>query len=70
MKEEKDIKVLLSSPQGQTVPLEYPVHCQLFIGLLLVSTVSCVPITALYVFCKKRKEDRRQKRHTVTTVSA
>lgn len=50
--------------------MEYPVYCQVFIGLLLVSTVSCVPLTALYAFYQKRKEDKRRKSHTLTTLSA
>ncbi|KAI3361568.1 hypothetical protein L3Q82_013716, partial [Scortum barcoo] len=57
--------------QGKSVVTEYPVFGQLFIGLLLVSSVSCVPITALYVYCKKRKHGHHQKRQrTVSTVSA
>ncbi|KAG8009734.1 Sodium-and chloride-dependent transporter XTRP3 [Nibea albiflora] len=56
---------------GTSVVTEYPVYGQLFIGLLLVSSVSCVPLTALYVFCKKRKLGNHEKReHTVSTVSA
>lgn len=50
--------------------MEYPVYCQLFIGLLLVSTVSCVPLTALYAFYKKRKQDKRRKSHALTTLPA
>uniref|UniRef100_H2SKA2 Transporter n=1 Tax=Takifugu rubripes TaxID=31033 RepID=H2SKA2_TAKRU len=44
---------------GKAEPMEYPVYCQLFIGLLLVSTVSCVPLNALYAFYQKRKQDKR-----------
>ncbi|KAM9426001.1 sodium- and chloride-dependent transporter XTRP3 [Pholidichthys leucotaenia] len=56
---------------GKTVETEYPVFGQAFIGLLIVSAVSCVPIFALYTYCKKRKyanPDKRQR--TVSTVSA
>ncbi|TWW79959.1 Sodium- and chloride-dependent transporter XTRP3 [Takifugu flavidus] len=55
---------------GKAEPMEYPVYCQLFIGLLLVSTVSCVPLNALYAFYQKRKQDKRRKSHTLTTLSA
>uniref|UniRef100_A0A665TLW5 Transporter n=1 Tax=Echeneis naucrates TaxID=173247 RepID=A0A665TLW5_ECHNA len=40
---------------GKSEVLDYPVFGQVFIGLLLVSSISCVPLTALYAFCKKRK---------------
>ncbi|XP_034730804.1 sodium- and chloride-dependent transporter XTRP3-like [Etheostoma cragini] len=40
---------------GKSVETEYPVFAQVFIGLLLVSSVSCVPLTALYVYCRQRK---------------
>lgn len=39
---------------GESVATAYPPFGQAFIGLLLVSSVSCVPLTALYVYCKKR----------------
>lgn len=42
------------SLQGKSVVTEYPVFGQIFIGLLLVSSVSCVPLTALYVYCRRR----------------
>uniref|UniRef100_A0A3B4X9X6 Transporter n=1 Tax=Seriola lalandi dorsalis TaxID=1841481 RepID=A0A3B4X9X6_SERLL len=49
---------------------EYPVFGQVFIGLLLVSSVSCVPLTALYVFCRKRKRGNHHKwERSVNTVS-
>ncbi|TDH12220.1 hypothetical protein EPR50_G00069740 [Perca flavescens] len=41
---------------GRSVVTEYPVFAQVFIGLLLVSSVSCVPLTALYVYCRQRKD--------------
>ncbi|TNN02096.1 hypothetical protein fugu_009583 [Takifugu bimaculatus] len=55
---------------GKAEPMEYPVYCQLFIGLLLVSTVSCVPLNALYAFYQKRKQDKSRKSHALTTLSA
>ncbi|XP_076594330.1 sodium- and chloride-dependent transporter XTRP3 [Chaetodon auriga] len=56
---------------GKSVVMDYPVSGQLFIGLLLVSSVSCVPLTALYVYCRKRKHGNHHKRQcTVNTVSA
>uniref|UniRef100_A0A3Q3W963 Transporter n=1 Tax=Mola mola TaxID=94237 RepID=A0A3Q3W963_MOLML len=53
---------------GESVVMEYPVHCQVFIALLLVSSVSCVPLTALYVFYRKRKYGKLHKTQTVSTV--
>ncbi|XP_028280933.1 sodium- and chloride-dependent transporter XTRP3 isoform X2 [Parambassis ranga] len=55
---------------GKSVVTEYPVFGQVFIGLLLVSSVSCVPLTALYVFCRKRKHGSRRKPELVSMVSA
>ncbi|XP_072317128.1 sodium- and chloride-dependent transporter XTRP3-like [Eucyclogobius newberryi] len=40
---------------GQAVVTEYPVFGQAFIGLLIVSSVSCVPVAALYAFCRRRR---------------
>ncbi|XP_022609046.1 sodium- and chloride-dependent transporter XTRP3 [Seriola dumerili] len=55
---------------GKSVVTEYPVFGQVFIGLLLVSSVSCVPLTALYVFCRKRKRGNHHKwERSVNTVS-
>ncbi|XP_037310094.2 sodium- and chloride-dependent transporter XTRP3-like [Pungitius pungitius] len=50
---------------GKSVVMEYPVFAQVFIGLLLVSSISCIPLTALYVYCEKRKNGRRL--NTVST---
>ncbi|XP_026229246.1 sodium- and chloride-dependent transporter XTRP3 [Anabas testudineus] len=56
---------------GKSVVTEYPVFGQIFIGLLLVSSVSCVPLTALYVYCRNRKHGLHHKRQrTISTVSA
>lgn len=41
--------------QGESELTEYPVFGQAMIGLLIVSSVSCVPATALYVFCRRRR---------------
>ncbi len=61
----------LMFPQGESVVMNYPAFGQLFIGLLLVSSVSCVPLTALYVYCRKRKRGSRPKRQpTVNIISA
>lgn len=49
--------------------MEYPVFGQVFIGLLLVSSVSCIPLAALYAFCRKRKHGVVQK-EVVSTVAA
>lgn len=62
--------MLLLFPQGKAEQMEYPVYCQLFIGLLLVSTVSCVPFAALNAFYQKRKQDKERKSHALTTLSA
>ncbi|XP_033836800.1 sodium- and chloride-dependent transporter XTRP3-like [Periophthalmus magnuspinnatus] len=40
---------------GQAVVTEYPVFGQVFIALLIVSSVSCVPMTALYAYCRRRR---------------
>ncbi|XP_049586453.2 sodium- and chloride-dependent transporter XTRP3A-like [Syngnathus scovelli] len=43
---------------GKTVLMGYPVFGQVFIAILLVSVVSCVPLTALHVYCMNRKCSR------------
>ncbi|XP_053182513.1 sodium- and chloride-dependent transporter XTRP3-like [Scomber japonicus] len=55
---------------GKSVETEYPVFGQVFIGLLLVSSVSCIPLTAMYVFCRKRKHGHHKRQRTVSTVSS
>ncbi|KAJ8273170.1 hypothetical protein GJAV_G00098420 [Gymnothorax javanicus] len=40
---------------GRSVPKEYPVSAQVVIIFLIVSSISCIPLTALYAFCKKRE---------------
>ncbi|KAG5271506.1 hypothetical protein AALO_G00180650 [Alosa alosa] len=57
---------------GKSVVMEYPWYGQAFIALLLVSSVCCVPITALYAFCKKKQKEAKsvpRHEHTVSTVS-
>ncbi|XP_040020207.2 sodium- and chloride-dependent transporter XTRP3 [Gasterosteus aculeatus] len=55
---------------GKSVVMEYPVFAQVFIGLLLASSISCIPLTALYVYCRKRKHGRRRETPpTVNTLS-
>nr|XP_020476328.1 sodium- and chloride-dependent transporter XTRP3 [Monopterus albus] len=54
---------------GRSVVMEYPIFGQVFIGLLLVSSISCIPITALYVYCKKRNDGNHHKRqYSISTV--
>ncbi|XP_041844103.1 sodium- and chloride-dependent transporter XTRP3-like [Melanotaenia boesemani] len=55
---------------GKSVQTEYPVFSQVFIGMLLVSSVSCVPLTALYAFCQERKYGKHHKQQRVSTVAA
>uniref|UniRef100_A0AAR2JH22 Transporter n=1 Tax=Pygocentrus nattereri TaxID=42514 RepID=A0AAR2JH22_PYGNA len=45
---------------GRSVVKEYPVYGQVFITLLLVSSVSCVPLTALYAFCTRHQRGQFQ----------
>ncbi|XP_036394448.1 sodium- and chloride-dependent transporter XTRP3-like [Megalops cyprinoides] len=40
---------------GQSVTMAYPAFAQAFIGLLLVSSMGCVPLVALYVLWKKKR---------------
>ncbi|XP_047209183.1 sodium- and chloride-dependent transporter XTRP3-like isoform X4 [Girardinichthys multiradiatus] len=56
---------------GKSEQMEYPLFGLVFIGLLSVSSVSCVPLTALYVFWQRRKHAQRHKQQcTVNTVAA
>ncbi|KAF7648688.1 hypothetical protein LDENG_00152920 [Lucifuga dentata] len=54
---------------GKSEVKEYPVFGQVFIVLLLVSSVSCLPLMALYVFCRKRKHGEHKRQRTVSTIS-
>ncbi|KAG5842384.1 sodium- and chloride-dependent transporter XTRP3-like isoform X2 [Anguilla rostrata] len=40
---------------GRSVPKEYPLSAQIVILLLLLSSVCCIPLTALYAYCKKKE---------------
>ncbi|XP_030641183.1 sodium- and chloride-dependent transporter XTRP3 [Chanos chanos] len=55
---------------GKSVVTEYPAFGQAFIGLLLVSSVSCVPLTALYVFCRRKQRGSSTHESTVPTLSS
>uniref|UniRef100_A0A674B047 Transporter n=1 Tax=Salmo trutta TaxID=8032 RepID=A0A674B047_SALTR len=55
---------------GKSVVTEYPPYAQAFIGLLLASSVCCIPLTALYTYWKKRNLASGKRERTVSTVSA
>ncbi|XP_010883449.1 sodium- and chloride-dependent transporter XTRP3 [Esox lucius] len=55
---------------GKSVVLEYPPYAQAFIGLLLVSSVCCIPLMALYTYCRKRNPATGKRERTISTVSA
>ncbi|KAJ8354313.1 hypothetical protein SKAU_G00218800 [Synaphobranchus kaupii] len=40
---------------GESVTTPYPAFAQAFIGLLLASSMGCIPLVALYVFWKKKR---------------
>ncbi|KAJ8268282.1 hypothetical protein COCON_G00134540 [Conger conger] len=42
---------------GRSVPKEYPMSAQVVIILLLLSSVCCMPLTALYTYCKKEPKE-------------
>ncbi|KAJ8005393.1 hypothetical protein DPEC_G00146160 [Dallia pectoralis] len=54
---------------GKSVMLEYPPYAQAFIGLLLVSSVSCIPLVALYTYCRKRTPVSGRRERRISTVS-
>ncbi|KAG1932342.1 sodium-dependent neutral amino acid transporter B(0)AT2 [Pimephales promelas] len=54
---------------GKSVVKEYPLYGQVFIVLLLVSSVSCVPISALYAFCRRKKRGTPVPQQTLNTES-
>lgn len=56
--------------QGKSVVTEYPPYAQAFIGLLLASSVCCIPLTALYTYWKRRNLASGKRERTVSTVSA
>ncbi|XP_051575206.1 sodium- and chloride-dependent transporter XTRP3-like [Myxocyprinus asiaticus] len=55
---------------GKSVLKEYPAYGQAFIALLLLSSVSCVPLMALYAFCKRKRRGTVIREHVVRTVSS
>ncbi|XP_057196234.1 sodium- and chloride-dependent transporter XTRP3-like [Triplophysa rosa] len=56
---------------GRSVVKEYPAYGQAFIALLLISSLSCVPLVALYEFCKRKHRGQPiRQRQTVCTVSS
>ncbi|XP_045557632.1 sodium- and chloride-dependent transporter XTRP3 [Salmo salar] len=55
---------------GKSVVTEYPPYAQAFIGLLLASSVCCIPLTALYTYWKRRNLASGKRERTVSTVSA
>uniref|UniRef100_A0A4W5REV4 Transporter n=1 Tax=Hucho hucho TaxID=62062 RepID=A0A4W5REV4_9TELE len=55
---------------GKSVVTEYPPYAQAFIGLLLASSVCCIPLSTLYTYCKKRNLASGKRERTVSTVSA
>ncbi|KAL0171165.1 hypothetical protein M9458_031476, partial [Cirrhinus mrigala] len=56
--------------QGKSVVREYPVYGQAFIALLLVSSLSCVPLAALYAACRKKRRGTPLRQHAVNTVTS
>ncbi|XP_061674667.1 sodium- and chloride-dependent transporter XTRP3A-like isoform X2 [Syngnathoides biaculeatus] len=55
---------------GKSEVMEYPVFAQVFIAVLLVSPVSCVPLKTLFVFCTKRKQSFSNTGQSVITISS
>ncbi|XP_077455089.1 sodium- and chloride-dependent transporter XTRP3A [Stigmatopora argus] len=55
---------------GKSVATDYPIFGQFFIALLLVSSVGCVPLTALYVYCTKKKQKFVKEGPSINTISA
>ncbi|KAI2654847.1 Sodium- and chloride-dependent transporter XTRP3 [Labeo rohita] len=55
---------------GKSVVQEYPVYGQAFIALLLASSLSCVPLAALYAACRKKQRGTSLRQHAVNTVTS
>ncbi|XP_073702793.1 sodium- and chloride-dependent transporter XTRP3-like [Garra rufa] len=55
---------------GKSVVQEYPVYGQAFIALLLVSSLSCVPIVALYTACRRKQRGTPLRQHAVNTATS
>ncbi|XP_018621435.1 sodium- and chloride-dependent transporter XTRP3-like [Scleropages formosus] len=45
---------------GKAIAKTYPVYAQAFIVLLLLSSMSCVPLVAFLSYCKSKKEPQEQ----------
>ncbi|XP_048881398.1 sodium- and chloride-dependent transporter XTRP3-like [Brienomyrus brachyistius] len=54
---------------GRAVTTKYPAFAQVFIGLLLASSLSCIPLGALYAFCVRRRQRRKVPRQGIKTIS-
>ncbi|XP_073781663.1 sodium- and chloride-dependent transporter XTRP3 isoform X2 [Danio rerio] len=54
---------------GKSVVKEYPIYGQVFIALLLVSSLSCVPIAALYAFCRRKTRSAVREEHSNTNTA-
>ncbi|XP_041097548.1 sodium- and chloride-dependent transporter XTRP3A-like [Polyodon spathula] len=52
------------SDLGKTVTKEYPPFAQVVIGLLLVTSMICVPLVALITFIKKKKEQAKESKRS------
>ncbi|XP_036372107.1 sodium- and chloride-dependent transporter XTRP3-like [Megalops cyprinoides] len=45
---------------GRSVPRVYPVSAQVVIVLLLLSSVCCIPLTALYTYCSRKQQEPKE----------
>ncbi|KAI1885625.1 hypothetical protein AGOR_G00205760 [Albula goreensis] len=52
---------------GESVTMSYPTFAQAFIGLVLASSMGCVPLVALYVFWKKKRHGVEVVDNTLST---
>ncbi|XP_016105998.1 sodium- and chloride-dependent transporter XTRP3 isoform X1 [Sinocyclocheilus grahami] len=48
---------------GRSVVKEYPVYGQVFIALLLLSALSCVPLAALHAVCRRKQRGTAIREH-------
>ncbi|KAJ8366767.1 hypothetical protein AAFF_G00342600 [Aldrovandia affinis] len=51
--------------QGESVTLLYPAFAQVFIGLMLASSMGLIPLGALYALWKKRRQGAEAVDNTV-----
>ncbi|MGH0143624.1 UNVERIFIED_CONTAM: hypothetical protein FKN15_020585 [Acipenser sinensis] len=56
----------LATKAGKTVTKEYPPFAQVVIGLLLVTSMICVPLVALITFIKKKREQAKESKINTT----